>query len=232
MNVIRNFFILIFLVLLSCSPLKEYGHLPEVKAWEPDITRFENLDKAETYPTDAIIFTGSSSIRLWNTLADDMAPYNVIRRGYGGAKFSDFAVYAERILSPHPCSAMVLFIANDITGNENDKTPEEVKTLFLNVLKSFRKTHPVEPVFYIAVTPTSLRWKAWPQISAANSLMEETCKKHRNTYFIKTDFAFLDESGKPDDSFFLPDKLHLNKKGYEIWSKIIKQELDKVLKSK
>jgi len=69
-------------------------------------------------------------------LDNDMAPYSVIQRGYGGAKLSDFAVYADRIFAPHKCSALVMFVANDIYGGDDDKTPEEVKKLFLNILKN------------------------------------------------------------------------------------------------
>jgi hypothetical protein len=218
-----------FLILVACSPLKPYLDTPEVKAWESDISKFESLDKSESYPDDAILFAGSSSIRLWNTLASDMSPFSVIQRGYGGAKLSDFAIYADRIFSPHKCSALVMFIANDITGDNNDKSPEEVKELFLNVLKTFRKTHPDTPFFWIAVTPTSSRWKAWPEIRKTNDLIRETCEKHKNTYFIKTDFAFLTKNGIPDDNLFIADKLHLNSEGYQIWTEIIKGELKKVL---
>src|SRR4030043_1472210 len=127
MQIIRNIIILFFLTLIACSPLKKYEQLPEVKAWQPEIARFEDLDKTENYPDHAIVFAGSSSIRLWSTIAEDMSPYKVIQRGYGGAKFSDFAVYADRIFSPHKCSGLGLFFEKDITGEENDKKPGEVK---------------------------------------------------------------------------------------------------------
>ncbi|MBG0859481.1 MAG: hypothetical protein IQL11_08255 [Bacteroidales bacterium] len=225
----RYFLSLIFILILSCSPLREYRELPEVRAWDKEIEKFEELDSKENYPDDAIIFAGSSSIRLWSTLAEDMAPYHVIRRGYGGAKLSDIAVYAERIFSPHLCKAVVIFIANDITGGNQDKSPEEVKRLFLNVLRTIRESHPDVPVFWIAITPTSSRWKAWPEISKANDLISRTCLNRRNTYFIRTDFAFLNEKGEPRDELFISDKLHLNREGYKVWTSIIKEELDKVL---
>jgi len=228
----RVFLLLLAGILLSCSPLRIYRELPEVKAWEPEIVKFEQLDKTEAYPDDAILFAGSSSIRLWTTLAEDMAPYPVIQRGYGGAKFSDFAVYAGRIFKAHDCRAAVIFIANDITGSENDKSPEEVNKLFLSVLKTFRKTNRETPFFYIAVTPTSSRWEAWPEISKANNLIRETCEKNRNTYFIETSFAFLNEDGKPDDGLFTNDRLHLNSDGYAVWSGIIRKEMERVLGSK
>jgi lysophospholipase L1-like esterase len=226
-----NRFIISFLLILfiSCSPLREYNTLPEVTNWEPEITKFESLDKTESYPSDAVIFAGSSSIRLWTTLKEDMAPYNVIQRGYGGAKLSDYAVYADRILSPHPCQAIVFFIANDIIGSPQDKTPEEVRKLFLNLLKTFRKSHPSSPLFWIEITPTSSRWKVWPQVTKANELIRKECENHRNTYFISTSFAFLNEKGLPKDELFVADKLHLNADGYKIWTGLIKERLNEVL---
>lgn len=226
---------LLFLVLffvLSCSPLRIYQDLPEVKAWESEIEQFEKLDIVKSYPGNAVIFAGSSSIRLWSTLAQDMAPYNVIQRGYGGAKLSDFAVYADRILYPHPCSAIVLFIGNDITGSEQDKSPEEVTRLFRNVLMTIRKKLPETPVFWIAVTPTSSRWIVWPEIKKANEMITKVCNSQHNTYFIGTEDAFLNAEGKPRDELFVSDKLHLNVMGYEVWTQIIKKELKSVLGDK
>jgi hypothetical protein len=222
------FLVLVFL--LSCSPLKKYEYLPEVLAWESDIQKFEQLDKSVNYSKDAILFAGSSSIRLWTSIEKDIAPYNVIQRGYGGAKLSDFAVYAHRIFDPHPCKAIVLFIANDIVGNEQDKSPGEVEKLFRYVLKTIRKTHPDTPVFWIAVTPTPSRWKAWPRIKEAGRLIEEVCNTNKNVYYIKTEFAFLNETGAPKDELFISDKLHLNENGYAVWTEIIKKELNNVFK--
>jgi hypothetical protein len=225
----RLIILLISLVLLSCSPVSKYKSLTEVKSWEPEIQNFERLDKTENYPVDAILFSGSSSIRLWTSLEKDMTPYHVIQRGYGGAKLSDFAVYASRLFDPHPCRALVLFIANDITGSVQDKTPKEVAVLFRYVLKTFRKLHPDTPVFWIAITPTVSRWNAWPKIQQANYLIKETCENQKNTYFITTDFAFLNENGRPRDELFREDKLHLTEKGYAVWTEIIRKELDKIL---
>src|SRR5512139_715640 len=94
--------VLAAILAFSCTPVRVYQQLPSVISWEQDIKAFEHLDSVETYTTEAILFAGSSSIRLWSTLAVDMAPYPVIQRGYGGAKLSDFAVYVDRIVYPHP----------------------------------------------------------------------------------------------------------------------------------
>jgi glycerophosphoryl diester phosphodiesterase len=225
----KSLILLISLLAISCSPVKKYESLPEVQAWEDEIQKFEELDKSEIYSDDAIIFTGSSSIRLWSTLEADMAPYPVIQRGFGGSKLSDFAVYGDRIISPHKCKAIVIFIANDISGRETDKSPETVASLFRTSLRVIRKSHPGTPVFWIAITPTSSRWTVWPQIQKANNLIKNICEKEKNAYFIPTDYAFLNEKGLPKDELFVSDKLHLSQKGYEVWTGIIKKEINKIV---
>jgi lysophospholipase L1-like esterase len=215
--------------MFACSPVRKYRNIPEVLAWENDIQKFEQLDKSEKYPENAVLFAGSSSIRLWETLGRDMAPYSVIQRGFGGSKLSDLAIYADRIFSHHSCQAIVIFVANDITGSDKDKSPDEVAKLFGNVLKTIRKSHPATPVFWIEVTPTQSRWEVWPVIQKESALIKDMCSKNKNIYFISTSSAFLDDKGLPKPELFREDKLHLTPEGYAVWTEIIKKDLDKVL---
>jgi len=229
-NKIRLLFTATIITLfISCSPLKPYRNLPEVVKWEPDIAVFDSLDRTVNYPDDAILFAGSSSIRLWSTLDRDMAPYHVIQRGYGGAKLSDYAVYADRIFAPHKCSALVLFIANDITGSTSDKSPEEVRELFRYIHQRFRKYNRGAPVFFVEITPTWRRWKAWPQIDVCNETIRKWCEQKSNTYFIETTPTFLNSEGKPIQEYFRSDSLHLNSDGYKVWTGIIKGEIEEVI---
>lgn len=225
----NSFVCLVFLsFILSCSPVNKYKS--HVSGWEPDIKKFEQLDKTETYPDDAILFMGSSSIRLWNTLQEDMQPYHTIQRGFGGAKISDVAWYTPRIVYPHKCKAIVIFIANDITGSDEDKTPQEVAGLFRYIVKTIHKKLPQTPIFYIQVTPTESRWSVWPKIQEGNALVKKQCESLSNVHFIETEKYFMNEEGKPKPSLFLDDRLHLNKEGYQVWTGVIKQNLDSVLK--
>lgn len=223
------FFITLFLFLMSsCNVTKKYTQ--EATKWEKNIAKFEELDKAEKYPDDAVIFTGSSSIALWSTIKEDMAPYSIIHRGFGGSKFSDLACYIDRIVYPHKFQALVIYEANDITGGKADKTPEEVAGLFKYIVKKVRKRNPDQPIFVIEITPTKSRWKAWPKIKEANALLAKTCEKLHNVYFISTSSYYLNEKGEPRTELARPDMLHQNREGYIIWTKIIKAKLDEVLK--
>ncbi len=79
----------------------------------------------------------------------------------------------------------------------------------------------------IAITPTKSRWKVWPEIKEVNSLIKAYCEKTENLYFIDTVPEFLDENGQPKPEWFVEDQLHLNAKGYEMWNRIIKGEIEK-----
>jgi hypothetical protein len=200
-----------------------------VKKWEEAIVEMEERDASEEDAEGAILFVGSSSIRRWDTIGEDMAPYEVIQRGFGGSKWSDVAVYADRLITPHEFQAAVFFVGNDISGKGEDKTPEEVAGLFSHVLGKVRAHAPEAAVFYIAVTPTEKRWEVWPQIKEANAAARAACEADKNAWFIGTESIFLDEEGEPRAELFAEDQLHLNEGGYALWAAAIQSHLDTVL---
>ena len=235
MQTVRQLQLVCLVVLTSCQFLYAQKR-PDFSRWQSDVDRFESsiqafeeLDQVNEYPDDAILFVGSSSIRLWKTLAEDMAPYPVIQRGYGGARFSDLAYFADRIISPHDYRALVIFVGNDVSGSERDKTPEQTVAFFEHVLDVVRKNKPEVPVFLVAVTPTARRWEVWPQIQGVNSALRAACESAPHTYFISTAKKYLDEDGLPRTELFVEDKLHLNREGYRRWTAVIKPAITDVL---
>ncbi|MFH1119706.1 MAG: GDSL-type esterase/lipase family protein [Bacteroidota bacterium] len=221
---ISIFLPLILLFLAGCQPVIQLSSDPEVLKWETEIAGLVKLP-VSTDP-NTILFTGSSSIRLWNTIEEDMLPYKAVARGYGGAKLNDYVYYCSGITGPQSFGAAVVFIANDITGDSTDKSPEAVLHLMKQTVRLIRKSHPGVPVFWIEITPTPSRWKSWDKISAANNLIMEYSKKRRHLFFISTSDRFLGADGKPLPELFQPDMLHLNEAGYRIWADCIRQELD------
>lgn len=211
---IKYFFKLVFLVTFcisatSCVSLKKYPL--ESYSWAaPEIRQFEQLDKQVSYPDNSILFLGSSSIRLWNTLEEDMNPFPVIKRGYGGAHFRDIIFYTDRILANHQPEIIVIFVANDIKGVPEDESPKKVLRLIKYFIKQVRGKHPSIPLVFVEITPTPSRWKHWNAIEKVNRLVEELCARKEGLYFVSTASAFLAEDNKPNDSLFIRDRLHLN----------------------
>jgi len=199
--------------------------------YENEIRAFEKLDQEKQYSDQSILFVGSSSIRLWSTLEEQMAPYPVIQRGFGGSRTPDVVQYIKRIAYPHQFRAMVIFVGNDLTGSTNDLTSEETLRNFSEIVKTIRAKYKKQPVFIIEITPCTSRWKYWPQIQQDNALLKSYCKKSKNLYFIETAKSYLNEKGEPRDELFREDHLHQNPQGYLIWGKLIRGELDKRLKA-
>ncbi len=195
---------------------------PSPEAWEWSIARFETEDQRHTFPRDAIVFTGSSSITLWNSLAQDMAPLPVINRGFGGSKIDQVAHYIDRIVTPYHPRAVVLFAGtNDISGSK-PRTAKQVFEGYQAFVKAVHSASPETPIYFISITPTPLRWKLWPTVDEANQLIRTFAGMDQRLHFIDLTDQFLTAEGIPDRRLYRIDRLHPNKKGYARWVSIIK----------
>jgi GDSL-like Lipase/Acylhydrolase family len=224
-------FLLLLVALLlipNDDPLATYRKA--ATEWEDDIAKLETLDKAEKDPDHSILFIGSSSIRLWENLQADIAPWPAVRRGYGGAKFSDLAIYCGRLMKAHEYRALVVFVTNDIKGDEQDKSPEEIVRLFSIVVAESKRHRPEAPIFLLAITPTRARWKAWPQVQRANEALQKYCDADPQLHFVATADKYLNNEGLPRVELYNKDLLHLNEAGYKLWASILRTHLESVLK--
>lgn len=55
-----------------------------------------------------VLFTGSSSIRMWNDIQEYFPEYNVVNNGFGGSQFSDLIYFYNKLIIPH--QPEILFI--------------------------------------------------------------------------------------------------------------------------
>ncbi len=201
----------------------------DAKKWEKDVAKL-SATNSQDGSKDAILCLGSSSFRLWDTIATDMAPYAIVRRAYGGAKYCDLAIHTPKLVDGLQFRAAMIFIGNDITGTEKDKEPDEIVRLAKSVLTTVRKQNPEAPIFFIAVTPTPSRFQHWSKIAQANQSLEKFAASESNAFFVATQEKYLNASGEPRPELFVKDMLHQNQEGYAIWSSILKESLKKNLR--
>src|SRR5688500_14185457 len=77
--------IVFFTGALLTGPVSEADDLldkyraPAIEKWSAEMERIKALDAQEKDPSDAVLFIGSSSIRLWSDIASDMHPWPVIQ---------------------------------------------------------------------------------------------------------------------------------------------------------
>ena len=198
--------------------------------WAEEVSKLRALDELESYPDDAVLFFGSSSIRLWDTIAEDMAPMVPIRRGFGGAKSLDLAVFAPELIPSHRYSALVVFVANDIAGEEGktDQNPDDVRNRLKEVWEVSRKHQPQAPLLLLEITPTDRRRHVWDQQRALNHCLRDWTLTEPNVYFLPTAEYFLDAEDQVRSEFFGEDRLHLSRAGYRQWGTLIRRRLQEL----
>jgi len=195
--------------------------------WEAEIQGIEARYNGD-YPQDGIVFIGSSSIRKWKTLADDMQPFTALNHGFGGSKIKDSTHYLDRLVFPFNPQAVVVFAGtNDVNGVEGaSKTSEQVYQGFVEFVDAVRAEEPEMPIYYISISPSNARWKVWADANEANQRISAYCETQDKVTFINTTEQLLGADGKPNKDLYVFDGLHLNADGYAVWTSIIKPVLD------
>jgi lysophospholipase L1-like esterase len=70
-----------------------------------------------------------------------------------------------------------------------------------------------------------LRWHEVEQVKKANGLISSWINSQDHVTFINVFPATLEQDGQPRPELFLPNRLHMNARGYAIWTSIIEPYL-------
>ena len=195
-----------------------------IPPFEKEILAFEASDKTNPPPKDAALFIGSSSIRLWKSLAADFPAHKVINRGFGGSHISDSVRNAERIAIPyHP--RLIVFYAggNDIHGG---KSPERVFADYKAFVAKIHAALPKTRIAYISIAGNPSRWAEVQRVKEANGRIEAHTKTDPRLQFINVFPRMLGDDGQPRPEIFVEDRLHMNERGYQLWKEIVGPYLD------
>jgi lysophospholipase L1-like esterase len=195
---------------------------PDPARFTADIAAFEAWDRQNSAPKDAILFVGSSSIRMWQT-ADCFPDLAVINRGFGGSHASDVNHFAKRIVLKYAPRAIVFYAGdNDLADG---KSPEQVAEDFQDFVELVHARLPDTKIIYLPVKPSLARWKIWPHMKATNALVKQLVDSNFHLAYIDTATPMLGPDGKPRREIFREDGLHMNDKGYQIWTQLLHDEL-------
>jgi lysophospholipase L1-like esterase len=194
--------------------------------YENEVQRLEKERTELTYDP-ALLFYGSSSIRLWETLNDDFAEYKPVNLGFGGSTLAACDWFFDRLVAPfHPSSIIVYAGDNDLGDGRH---PEEVFIFFQQLVSRIRRQFGNIPLAYISVKPSISRWNIVDSIRYTNKIIEEEIlKQGDNLHFVNVYTRMTDNSGYPKREFLDPDGLHINEKGYALWKGIIRQYLSSI----
>lgn len=192
---------------------------PPVRPWyASEIEAFVKADKAHPPEPCSILFTGSSSVRLWDTLANDMAPANVINRGFGGSTIADVNDNFDRIVSPYRPRAIFFYAGeNDLSSG---KSAAQVFTDFQRFMELKSGALGNTPVYFVSLKPSKLRFDQKARQSEVNVLVKRLARSRRDLHYIDVVTAMLDKGRLRD--IYRDDGLHMTQEGYRIWTRLIR----------
>ncbi len=190
-----------------------------------EIEAFEKEDKATPPPKDAIVVTGASSIRRWHpTIKDDLAPLTIIPRGFGGSTMEDALYWIDRVAITYAPRAVVVYEGDNDTGRYQ-VPPAKIAEQFVAIVKKIHAALPKTRVYVIGIKPSVSRWDVWPVSVKANELLKAYADKEDLVEYIDVAKTMLQPDGHVMTDIFVEDNLHLNPKGYKIWSAAVRAVL-------
>ena len=190
--------------------------------WRRAIRRFEESDEVQLPEPGVIVFTGSSSINFWETLAQDMAPLNVVNRGFGGSQMAHVTCYATRIVLPYLPSAVVVYAGENDLSWPWSKTSETVLRDFQELVDLVQGQLPITWIYFLSVKPTPRRWQQWEKQQRTNRMIEEFCRTKPQVQFVDISSGMLDSRGKPRRELSKWDGLHPSTRCYAQWTSVIR----------
>ena len=192
--------------------------------WAKEIIRLQRRVQKLESQDNLTAFYGSSSIRLWVGLKKDLAPLNVINLGFGGSSFAWCIHYFDAVFGGiEQLEKIVLYAGeNDLhDGKSSQEVLADCKTLIGMLQSKF----PSIKIALISLKPSVEREAMIPQIIETNLLLSKYIIGELNAQFINVFGRMITSDNRPMPELFLSDGLHLNRKGYHIWSSVIKEAL-------
>ena len=188
-----------------------------------EIAAFEAIDRSPAAPAkNGIVFYGSSSFRLWKSLSTDFAGMPIVNRGFGGSRMDQCVMYLDRAVVPLKPRAIVVYAGdNDLAAGHSVERFLSDTRVFIDMVKA---KLPEARVYFVSIKPSPSRVKLLDKVKDANAQVKALAVE-KDFEFVDVATPMLGEDGQPRAALFGPDMLHMNAKGYELWTGILKPYL-------
>jgi lysophospholipase L1-like esterase len=187
--------------------------------YEAEVREMERAHSRRLQGVRPPVFYGSSSFRLWTTLADDFDP-RVLNLGFGGSTLAACDHFFARLIPPVNPRSLLLYAGDNDLGDGRD--PESILGSFRSLADKVERSLGAIPLGFVSVKPSPARYSIIDRIRRLNALILQEIKLRPCAYYVDVFGAMLDETGKPRGLYFLEDGLHLSHEGYRLWSQLLK----------
>jgi lysophospholipase L1-like esterase len=213
----RNVFVLLFGILLApmwAQPALDFEEEVEMIGQRYDTIWEKNKE--------TVVFTGSSSIRLWKDLETLFPEYQIVNTGFGGSRAADLLAFTdELILRYHPKIVFIYEGDNDLFFSES---PRKILKTTRMIIEQIQQQNPDTRIVLIAAKPSIQRWHMRGRFKKLNKKLRRLSESVHGLEFANIWHVML-EGKKVNPELFIEDGLHMNDKGYILWYDVIKAYL-------
>ena len=207
-------------------PFEQRDETSWITRYQGDINRYQKENKRLKDLSCDVLFLGSSSINLWDTIYEDFAPLKLIRRSYGGATLRDMIYNYNTIAKGYTPKSILLYVENDLGNHKEGVNAVKCFDLFRIFIDKLKKDYPNTPLIVVSLKPSQHKADQLKDQLLVNALLEENATAQGYTYVDITKVMY-DEAGNLRTDSFKEDNLHMNAEGYKLWTAILKPLLIK-----
>lgn len=208
----RQFFACFLTLCVLCSAAAQ-----PLNRFEPEVRAYESADRENPPPLGGVVFTGSSSFRLWGrNLEREFSSYRALNRAIGGATLPEIQFYRERLITRYRPRLVVLYVGtNDIA--EAGHTPAQFAGNFRQLVESLHQELPLAHLAFVSIVTAPSRAQFASLFAEANRLVRAEVEQDSSLHYLDLTQLLLDGQGVPQEQFYLEDRLHMNPSGYRRW---------------
>ena len=196
--------------------------------WEPTIVAFEEQDREAPPAPGMILFTGSSTVVKWSTLAEDFPFAPVLNRGFGGSQVPDLLEYLDRVIVAYRPGVVVVYSGdNDIAAG---RQPEQVLADLAELQTRIHSALPETPLLIVTVKPSPNRWGLADAMREVNTGLARWADGMDLTEIVDIWEPMLGADGLPRPELY-SDGVHLTPEGYRLWTARLAPRLREVWES-
>jgi lysophospholipase L1-like esterase len=158
---------------------------------------------------------------MWKNLSESFPNHNVLNMGFGGSEMADLLYFADKLIIPFKPKQIFIYEGdNDLSFG---RSTEQILASAEGIVALVRKHLPESEIVFISPKPSISRWALKEKYEDYNRRLRNWTAAKRKVAFADVWTPMLDKDGKVMQDIFIGDGLHLNEKGYSIWTSALRK---------
>lgn len=213
-TLLRCSFILLFSVFSRCEIRAQES------TFDQEVREISARIDSLGWSPGSTLFTGSSTIRTWKSLQGSFPNESILNTGFGGSKASDLEIHLfPLVIRLDPSRVFIYEGDNDIWDGVE---VTQILSSLDRIVNRLQLINPNIEIFLIGAKPSPSRWEKKQNYTIFNQMLQEYGLANEDVEYIDTWQALTDSAGNSRPELYLDDQLHLNEKGYAIWTELFK----------